>query len=142
MRRPSVSEGLARSPTSSPSSGRIRAVRSASPKGRTAKRRMAIKIGIVAGSGELPRRLVDACRDARVDVFVLALEGEAEQQTVADVPHAWCRLAAGGTALGLFRENEVTDLVFAGGVRRPSLRSLRPDWRAAKFFARVGYRAL
>ena len=34
------------------------------------------------------------------------------------------------------------ELVLAGGVRRPSLASLRPDWRAAKFFARVGYRAL
>jgi DUF1009 family protein len=103
---------------------------------------MAIKVGIVAGRGDLPRQLVDACRAARVDVFVLALEGEAEQQTVADVPHAWCRLAAGGAALGLLRDNDVTDLVFAGGVRRPSLASLRPDWRAAKFFARVGYRAL
>jgi UDP-2,3-diacylglucosamine hydrolase len=36
----------------------------------------------------------------------------------------------------------VTDLVLAGGVRRPSLSALLPDWRAAKFFARVGYRAL
>src|SRR5258708_850878 len=103
---------------------------------------MAIKVGIVAGRGDLPRQLVDACRAARVDVFVLALQGEAEQQTVADVPHAWCRLAAGGTALGLLRDDDVTHLVFAGGVRRPSLASLRPDWRAAKFFARVGYRAL
>ena len=30
----------------------------------------------------------------------------------------------------------------AGGVQRPSLASMRPDWRAAKFFARVGLRAL
>src|SRR5260370_3552845 len=127
MRRPSVSVGLARSPTSSPSSGRIRVVRSASPKGRTARRRMAIKVGIIAGRGDLPRQLVDACRAARVDVFVLALEGEAEQQTVADVPHAWCRLAAGGTAPGLFRVNDVTDLVFAAGAARPALASLRPD---------------
>ncbi|HEV8679668.1 MAG TPA: UDP-2,3-diacylglucosamine diphosphatase LpxI, partial [Stellaceae bacterium] len=36
----------------------------------------------------------------------------------------------------------VRDLVLAGGVRRPTLASLRPDWRAAKFLARVGYRAL
>ena len=44
--------------------------------------------------------------------------------------------------LALLRENKVRELVLAGGVRRPSLASLRPDWRAAKFFARVGYRAL
>jgi hypothetical protein len=61
---------------------------------------------------------------------------------VADVPHAWCRLGAAAKALDLLRANSVTDLVLAGGVRRPSLSSLLPDWRAAKFFARVGYRAL
>jgi len=36
----------------------------------------------------------------------------------------------------------VTELVLAGGIRRPSLLSLRPDRRAAKLFARIGYRAL
>ena len=30
----------------------------------------------------------------------------------------------------------------AGPVRRPSLASIRPDWRAAKFLARIGLRAL
>lgn len=99
------------------------------------------RIGIVAGSGNLPRRLVACCQGAGRDVFVLALEGEAEPATVENVPHAWCRLGAAGAALDLLRENGVSDLVLAGAVRRPSLAALRPDWRAAKFFARVGYRA-
>jgi DUF1009 family protein len=42
----------------------------------------------------------------------------------------------------VLREHQVTELVLAGGIRRPSLAALRPDWRAAKLFARVGYRAL
>jgi UDP-2,3-diacylglucosamine hydrolase len=100
------------------------------------------RLGIVAGGGGLPRRLVEACREAGRDVFVLALEGAAEPETVADVPHAWCPIGAAGRGLRLLRENEVKELVLAGGVRRPSLTSLRPDWRAAKFLARVGYRAL
>jgi DUF1009 family protein len=99
-------------------------------------------LGIIAGNGALPRRLVESCRAAGRPVFVLAFEGEADQATVADVPHAWCRLGAAATALDLLHANAVTELVLAGGVRRPSLSSLRPDWRAAKFFARVGYRAL
>ncbi len=72
---------------------------------------------------------------------MLALEGAAEPATVEGVAHAWCRLGAGARGLALLRENNVTDLILAGGVRRPSLASLRPDWRAAKFLARVGYRA-
>ena len=103
---------------------------------------MADRLGIVAGGGGLPRRLVESCRAAGRDVFVLALEGAAEPATVRGVPHAWCRIGAAATGLALLRENNVTELVLAGGVRRPSLAALRPDWRAAKLFARVGYRAL
>ena len=103
---------------------------------------MADKLGIVAGSGSLPRRLIECCRAAGREVFVLGLEGEAEADALTDVPHAWCRLGAAAAGLDLLRANQVTELVLAGGVRRPVLTSLRPDWRAAKFFARVGYRAL
>lgn len=103
---------------------------------------MADKLGIIAGGGGLPRHLVDACRAAGREVFVLALEGAAAPATVEGVAHAWCRLGAGARGLALLRENNVTELVLAGGVRRPSLAMLRPDWRAAKLFARIGYKAL
>ncbi|MGH7113279.1 MAG: LpxI family protein [Stellaceae bacterium] len=105
-------------------------------------RLIAEKLGIIAGAGGLPRRLVEACRAAGRDVFVLALEGAAEPATVEGVAHAWCPVGAAGRCLDLLRENQVVELVLAGGVRRPSLATLRPDWRAAKFYARVGCRAL
>lgn len=100
------------------------------------------RLGIIAGSGGLPRRIVESCRALGRDFFVLALEGAAESEVVEGVPHAWCRLGAAARGLALLRENRVTELVLAGAVRRPSLASLRPDWRAAKLFARIGYRAL
>ena len=103
---------------------------------------MADRLGIVAGGGALPRRLVECCRAAGRDLFVLAIEGAAEPAMVEGVPHAWCRLGAAATGLALLRENQVTELVLAGGIWRPSLAALQPDWRAAKMFARVGYRAL
>ncbi|MGH7039389.1 MAG: LpxI family protein [Stellaceae bacterium] len=103
---------------------------------------MTARLGIVAGSGELPRRLIEACRALGRDVFVLALTGEAEPAAVAGVPHAWCRLGAAARGLALLHAHGVDDLVLAGAVRRPSLAALRPDWRAARFFARVGVRAL
>lgn len=103
---------------------------------------MANRLGIVAGAGALPLRLVESCRAAGRDVFVLALEGAADPATVCDVPHAWCRIGAASNGLALLRQNNVTELVLAGSIRRPSLAALRPDWRAAKLFARIGYRAL
>ena len=105
-------------------------------------RRRPAAVGIIAGSGELPRRLIERCRASGRPVFIVALEGEAEPETVTDVAHAWCRIGAAAKALRLLRDNGVSDLVFAGGVRRPTLTTIRPDWRAAKFFAKVGYRML
>ncbi len=103
---------------------------------------MAGRLGIVAGSGDLPRRVRDAATAAGRSVFVLALKDFAEPSVVDGTPHGWVRLGAGGEGLQLLRDNGVTELVLAGGVRRPSLLSLRPDLRTAKFFTKVGMRAL
>lgn len=73
---------------------------------------------------------------------MLALEGEAAPEMVAGLPHAWCRIGAAAKGLKLLRDHGVRELVIAGGVRRPSLGAIRPDWRATKFFAKVGYRLL
>src|SRR5215475_14596065 len=105
-----------RSMTLSTLSGPIRAAPSVNRKGP-----MAGRLGIVAGGGGLPRRLVESCRAAGRDVFVLALEGAAEPETVRDVPHAWCRIGAAATGLALLRAHNVTELVLAGGIRRPTL---------------------
>ena len=94
-------------------------------------------LGIVAGGGVLPRMLVDACRAAGRECFVIAFKGHAAEATVAgDVGHAWVRLGAVGRALAALREAGVGELVMAGPVRRPSLLELRPDATAAKYLAR------
>lgn len=100
------------------------------------------RLGIVAGSGALPQRLIESCRAQGREVFVVAIDGEADPVAVGDVPHDWCRLGAAAKALSLLRDNGVTEVVLAGGVKRPTLTAIRPDWRAAKFFAKVGYRLL
>lgn len=103
---------------------------------------MAGKLGIVAGSGDLPQRILDAAKAAGRPVFVLALEGFATPALVAGMPHGWIRLGAAADGLQMLRDNGVTELVLAGGVKRPSFLALRPDWRTAKFLAKVGRRAL
>jgi len=103
---------------------------------------MAPKLGILAGAGELPSRVIAACRGAQRPFFVLAFEGSADPAAIEGAPHAWIRLGAAGEGLRILREQGVRELVMAGGVKRPSVLQLRPDWRTAKFFARIGYRAL
>lgn len=97
---------------------------------------MAAKLGILAGGGPLPGYLVDACRSAGRDVFVIAFEGQADPDVIGDTPHAWVRLGAAGEALDRLHAENVEEIVMAGPVRRPGWLELRPDRRAAKFLGR------
>lgn len=98
------------------------------------------RLGLIAGSGDLPVKLLDACRAAGRDVFVVALEGHATPILTANVPHAWARLGAAGHIIALLRKAGVEELIMAGKVERPSLAELRPDWRTLKFLASRGGR--
>ena len=98
------------------------------------------RLGILAGSGDLPARVIDACRGVGREFFVIAFEGQADAATVEATPHAWVPLGAAGKTIELLHQAKVAEVVMAGRVRRPSLKSLRPDLRAAKILARVGTR--
>lgn len=99
-------------------------------------------LGILAGGGDLPARIIQTCRESGRDFFVLAFEEQAAPATVDGTPHAWVRLGAVGTAIDHLHDAGVEELVMAGAIRRPSISALRPDLRAAKMLARTGAAAL
>lgn len=90
------------------------------------------KLGVLAGSGPLPARLIAACAENGRDVFVVAVEGSTERQSVESAPHAWVRLGEVDRTIGLLHESGVEEVVLAGPVPRPSLRTLKLDKRAFK----------
>jgi len=103
---------------------------------------MSGKLGILAGSGDLPQRLVQVCRASGRDVYVLAFEGQTDPATTVDVAHAWIHLGATAAAIKLLREAKVADVVMVGPMIRPSLRDLRLDPLSIKALAKAGAKAL
>jgi DUF1009 family protein len=100
------------------------------------------KLGIIAGGGNAPRRMIDLCKQAGIDVFVVCLEGQAEPDLAKDVPHAWLPLGAAAQLKELGNQYQVDALVLIGKVRRPSLSAIKPDWLAMKIIAKIGFGAL
>ena len=100
------------------------------------------KLGIIAGKGDLPGLILDAARAEARPAFVLALEGQTSEDLVRDVEHAWIPLGAVGRGLEALAAAAVRDVVFAGGVRRPSLLKLGLDARGARLMAKFGKAAL
>ncbi len=100
------------------------------------------KLGILAGGGELPAKIIQACQDGGRDFFVVAFEEQAEKGAFDDVPHVWVRLGAAGKSIEHLRQAGCKELVMAGAVRRPSISALRPDKWLTQFAAKYGARHL
>jgi DUF1009 family protein len=99
---------------------------------------MAGTLGILAGGGELPAQLIEACRLDGRSVFVLAFEGHTDPATVDGVAHAWIRLGAAASVFEILKQAGVSELVLAGAITRPSIAELKPDLRTARLLAQLG----
>lgn len=95
------------------------------------------RLALVAGGGPLPERLMSVCRERGRDLLVIGLEGQADPAWCRNVAQAMVRLGEGGKLIRLLRDAQASAVVFAGRIRRPPLRELRPDWETARFFARL-----
>ncbi len=102
-------------------------------------------LGIIAGGGEAPKRLIAQCLRMNKPFHVLALEGQTDKDIIDiadDLPISWLPLGAAAAAIALGKEKGVTDVVLLGRVRRPSLAELKPDWLMVQKLARIGFGVL
>ena len=100
----------------------------------------ALTLGIIAGSGELPRLLMRACVELNRPFFLLAVQDAVDDETLTMAGNATAtiRIGAIGKAIELLRANNVGEIVLAGKVTRPKLTSIRPDLKGTKLLARIG----
>lgn len=95
-------------------------------------------IGIIAGGGSLPGVLIRACRAHGWPVFVVVLDRTQTAPEIEAVPHQFIRIGAVGAILSALREAGAREVVLAGGIKRPSFLSLKPDARGVKLLAKLG----
>ena len=101
------------------------------------------KLGIIAGGGSIPKKLIDFCKENGRDYCVLAIEGNADKNLIDEsIPHQWIRIGQAGTGFKRFHEEKVEDVVMIGTIRRPSFFDLVPDFRTAAFFAKIGMKSI
>lgn len=100
------------------------------------------KIGIIAGGGEIPGRLVAACREQNIEPFVIAFEGQTQEKTVEDTGHVWTQISAVSKILKALKAEGISDLVIIGHIKRPSLKEFRFDMKAAEFIAKEGLKVI
>ena len=103
------------------------------------------KLGIIAGGGSIPKMLIEECLKQNIDFAVMAIEGNAEKdlfEANSNIPHMWIRIGQAGSGFKFFKDENVTEVVMIGTIKRPSIFDIVPDIRTAAFFAKVGAKAL
>ena len=100
------------------------------------------KLGVIAGGGAIPARLLAACDQVGIEIFVVGFDGQTDRRLMVGRNHIFTRLGAAGQIINTLKSHGIRDLVLIGSIRRPTLSELRPDMRTLKFFMRLGMRAL
>lgn len=85
-------------------------------------------LGIVCGSGTVPYAVAEAVRRRGRHVVLFALRGWADAKAVEAYSHHWIWLGQVGRLCRLARAEGCGELVFVGGLIRPSITRLRVDW--------------
>ncbi len=85
------------------------------------------RLGILAGSGDFPWLIIEHCRDTDRDFCVISFEDQTYHREFSDMSHGHFPIGMVGFIIDFLRGHDVTEIVMAGGIKRPNLRSLRMD---------------
>ena len=100
-------------------------------------------IGLVAGGGKLPEKVIETLRKKGIAFKVAALEGFVECLSLLNTEdYIKIRLGQIGKGISFFKKFGITEILMVGGVKRPSLTSLMPDFWTAKFLIKIGLKSL
>lgn len=96
------------------------------------------RIGLIAGAGDLPLLVLDALQQSRKPYFVIPVQGYANDECYNQHPHHWLKMTEIIQSLSLLKAENVSHLMMAGKVERPSLLRLRPFWYSLWMLLRIG----
>jgi DUF1009 family protein len=85
------------------------------------------RLGILAASGSLPIAVCEAAQAKGIEVFAVAIRGQASTD-ITRFPHRWLRLGEVGGMLNTLRDADCQQIVIVGALKRPDL------WRVGMDF--------
>ena len=98
------------------------------------------KLGMIAGNGLLPAEVVNHCKNTSRELFVVGLEPFVIEENLKEVPYTLAKIAEVGKIFKAMKSNDVKEIVFAGGIHRPSFSELIPDWEGTKLLAKLAFK--
>ncbi len=92
-------------------------------------------VAIVAGSGVLPRHVARSAENSGHTVFLALIAGSARADDYADFAHRTFGLGQFSGLVSALKARDITDVAFIGGVIRPGLLDIKPDFGLVKHWS-------
>lgn len=94
-------------------------------------------VGIIAGNGLLPISLANSFIKQGGQCYIAALEGEANPLLYQDFTHQFFKIGMVKPIIEYFRKYDVKNIILAGSVNRPNLRSIKVDLMGSRLLALI-----
>jgi hypothetical protein len=100
------------------------------------------RIALFAGNGTLPFQIYHQSKKLNDTLFIMGFEG-LSPDSLNDLSNGvhWYPLGHIERIVSFLKAEKITHIMFAGGMKRPSLSSLKLDWLGAKWLKDIGWRA-
>ena len=95
------------------------------------------RLAIVAGGGDLPRRVAEQARRSGRNPFVVGLKGFVEQALLADFGGPELSVGELGRLIQLMKKEGCEEMVFAGWLKRPDFASLKLDLKGVQSLPKI-----
>jgi UDP-2,3-diacylglucosamine hydrolase len=95
------------------------------------------RLAIVAGGGDLPRRVAEQARRTGRNPFVVGLKGFVDQGLLAEFSGPELSVGELGRLMQLMRKEGCEEMVFAGSLKRPDFASLKLDIKGVQSLPKI-----
>lgn len=95
------------------------------------------RLAIVAGGGDLPRRVAEQARRTGRNPFVVGLKGFVDPALVAEFEGPELSVGELGRLMQLMKKEGCEEMVFAGSLKRPDFASLKLDLKGVQSLPRI-----
>lgn len=99
-------------------------------------------LGLIAGYGDLPKAIIQKCKQQEQPIFVAAIIDQTPVETVEGVDHIWLKIGHLGKFIEAFQSRNIKYIMFAGGIKRPNFNHLTLDWEGIKLVGKISYKTL
>jgi len=100
------------------------------------------KLGMIAGGGKMPHEIIKHCKTSGREIFVIGIEPFAKEEELKEAPHIFAKIGEAGKMIKALKNNNVSDIVLAGGIKRPSFKEMIPDWEGMKILSKIAVKKM